>query len=140
MNKKGFTLIETIMVIAILALLMLILVPNVISLINKNNIKSCQNLKASIENAAKVYVTNNKYQLGFSCNANASETTSIVTIPIQDLINSGDLKLTDNKLVNPVSGKDIPLSSKIKVTYNCTTKDFNYEFDEFLTNEFKLCD
>lgn len=43
MNKKGFTLIETIMVIAILALLMLILVPNVISLINKNNIKSCQN-------------------------------------------------------------------------------------------------
>ena len=40
MNKKGFTLIETVMVIAILALLMLILVPNVISLINKNNIKS----------------------------------------------------------------------------------------------------
>ena len=30
MNKKGFTLIETIMVIEILALLMLILVPNVI--------------------------------------------------------------------------------------------------------------
>ena len=141
MNKKGFTLIETIMVIAILALLMLILVPNVISLINKNNIKSCQNLEASIKNAAKVYVANNKYQLGFSCNA--SETTSIVKISIQDLINSGDLKLTDNKLVNPVNGKDIPLSSKIKVTYNCTTKDFNYEFDEsdeFVTNEFKLCD
>ena len=67
MNKKGFTLIETIMVIAILALLMLILVPNVISLINKNNIKSCQNLEDSIKNAAKVYVANNKYQLGFSC-------------------------------------------------------------------------
>lgn len=137
MNKKGFTLIETIMVIAILALLMLILVPNVISLINKNNIKSCQNLEASIKNAAKVYVANNKYQLGFSCD---TEKGTEKEIKIQDLIDSGDLKLTDNKLVNPVSGKDIPLSSKIKVTYNCTTKDFNYEFDEFVTNEFKLCD
>lgn len=133
MNRKGFTLIETIMVIAILALLMLILVPNVISLINKNNIKSCQNLEDSIKNAAKVYVANNKYQLGFSCDT-AKEIT------IQTLVDSGDLKLTDNKLVNPVSGKDIPLSSKIKVAYNCTTKDFNYEFDEFVTNEFKLCD
>lgn len=133
MNRKGFTLIETIMVIAILALLMLILVPNVISLINKNNIKSCQNLEDSIKNAAKVYVANNKYQLGFSC-----DTAKEITIQI--LVDSGDLKLTDNKLVNPVSGKDISLSSKIKVTYNCTTKDFNYEFDEFVTNEFKLCD
>lgn len=121
MNKKGFTLIETIMVIAILALLMLILVPNVITLINKNNIKSCQNLEASIKNAAKVYVANNKYQLGFSCDT-AKE------IAIQTLVDSGDLKLTDNKLVNPVSGKDIPLNSTIKVTYNCTTKDFGYEF------------
>lgn len=136
MNKKGFTLIETIMVIAILALLMLILVPNVITLINKNNIKSCHNLEDSIKNATKIYVTNNKYQLGFSCDT----TKEIKEIKIQDLIDSGDLKLTDNKLVNPVSGKDIPLSSKIKVTYNCTTKDFNYEFDEFVTNEFKLCD
>ena len=106
MNKKGFTLIETVMVIAILALLMLILVPNVISLINKNKIKSCQNLEARIKNAAKAYVTNNKYQLGFNCNT--SEKTSTVTISIQNLIDSGDLKLTDNKLVNPVSGKDIP--------------------------------
>ena len=102
-------------------------------LVRLNNIKSCQNLEDSIKNAAKVYVANNKYQLGFSCDT-AKEIT------IQTLVDSGDLKLTDNKLVNPVSGKDIPLSSKIKVTYNCTTKDFNYEFDEFVTNEFKLCD
>lgn len=121
MNKKGFTLIETIMVIAILALLMLILVPNVITLINKNNIKSCQNLEASIKNAAKVYVANNKYQLGFSCDT-AKE------IAIQTLVDAGDLKLSDNKLVNPASGENIPLNSTIKVTYNCTTKDFGYEF------------
>lgn len=127
MNKNGFTLIETIMVIAILALLMLILVPNVISLINKNNIKSCQNLEASIKNAAKVYVTNNKYQLGFNCNT--SEKTSTVTISIQNLIDSGDLKLQNNELVNPKNNEAIQPSEKVvKVTYNCTTKDFTYDF------------
>lgn len=126
MNKKGFTLIETVMVIAILALLMLILVPNVISLINKNNIKSCQNLEASIKNAAKVYVTNNKYQLGFNCNT--SEKTSTVTISIQNLIDSGDLKLQNNELVNPKDNSTISTSEKVKVTYNCTTKNFTYDF------------
>lgn len=121
MNKKGFTLIETIMVIAILALLMLILVPNVITLINKNNIKSCHSLEDSIKNATKIYVTNNKYQLGFSCGTEKE-------IKIQDLIDSGDLKLTDNKLVNPKDNSTILLNETVKVTYNCTTKNFTYDF------------
>lgn len=124
MNKKGFTLVETIMVIAVLALLMLILVPNVILLINKNNIKSCHNLEDSIKNATKVYVTNNKYQLGFSCDSNASSKE----IKIQKLIDSGDLKLSNNKLVNPKDNSTILPSKKVKVTYNCTTKDFTYDF------------
>lgn len=126
MNKKGFTLIETIMVIAILALLMLILVPNVISLINKNNIKSCQNLEDSIKNAAKVYVTNNKYQLGFNCNT--SEKTSTVTISIQNLIDSGDLKLQNNELVNPKNNEAIQPNEIVEVTYDCNKKTFTYDF------------
>lgn len=121
MNKKGFTLIETIMVIAILALLMLILVPNVISLINKNNIKSCQNLEASIKNAAKVYVTNNKYQLGFSCDESK-------TITIKTLVDLGTLKLTDNKLVNPKDNSTISQDREIIITYDCDKKDFTYTF------------
>ena len=121
MNKKGFTLIETIMVIAILALLMLILVPNVIVLINKNNIKSCHNLEDSIINSAKMYVASNKYELGFSCN----ETKSL---KIQDLVNSGDLKISDNKLTNPVDNSSISLENTINITYNCNNKEFTYEF------------
>lgn len=121
MNKKGFTLIETIMVIAILALLMLILVPNVIVLINKNNIKSCHNLEDSIINATKMYVTNNKYELGFSCNDTKS-------LKIQDLVNSGDLKISDGELTNPVDNSSISLENKINITYNCNNKEFTYEF------------
>ena len=125
MNKKGFTLIETIMVIAILALLMLILVPNVIVLINKNNIKSCHNLEESIINATKMYVTNNKYELGFSCPSTDSTSKDV---SIQTLLDSGDLKLSTDKLTNPKDDSEIPLDTSVKVTYDCKTKEFTYEF------------
>lgn len=123
MNKKGFTLIETIMVIAILALLMLILVPNVIVLINKNNIKSCHNLEDSIINATKMYVANNKYELGFSC----SGTNSTKVVSIQTLLDSGDLKLSTDKLTNPKDDSKIEGKS-VEVTYDCDTKEFTYKF------------
>ena len=125
MNKKGFTLIETIMVIAILALLMLILVPNVIVLINKNNIKSCHNLEESIKNATKMYVTNNKYELGFSCPSTDSTSKDV---SIQTLLDSGELKLSTDKLTNPKNDSEIPLDTSVKVTYDCKTKEFTYEF------------
>lgn len=121
MNKKGFTLIETIMVIAILALLMLILVPNVIVLINKNNIKSCHNLEESIKNATKMYVTNNKYELGFICSGSKD-------VSIQTLLDSGDLKLSTDKLTNPKNDSEIPLDTSVKVTYDCKNKEFTYKF------------
>ena len=125
MNKKGFTLIETIMVIAILALLMLILVPNVIVLINKNNIKSCHNLEESIKNATKMYVTNNKYELGFSCPS--TDIISNINVSIEKLIESGDLKLSTDELINPKDDSKIEGKS-VEVTYNCDTKEFTYKF------------
>lgn len=120
MNKKGFTLIETIMVVAILALLMLVLVPNVILLINKNNIKSCQNLENSIKESTKMYVADNKYKLGFECNT-AKE------ISIEELINTSYLKLANDKIINPKDDKDISEKNVI-VIYNCESNDFTYEF------------
>ena len=125
MNKKGFTLIETIMVIAILALLMLILVPNVIVLINKNNIKSCHNLEDSIINSAKMYVASNKYELGFSCPSTDSTSKDV---SIQTLLDSGELKLSTDKLTNPKDDSEILLDTSVKVTYDCNTKEFTYEF------------
>lgn len=130
MNRKGFTLIETIMVIAILALLMLILVPNVILLINKNDTKSCQNLKDSIKNAAKIYVTDNKYTLGFNCPNNNS-----TRIELKTLVDSGYLKLTNGKLNNPKDDSEIELSKSVEVTYNCDTKEFTYKLNFTLNCE-----
>ena len=124
MNKKGFTLIETIVVIAIIALIFLLLVPNVLIFLNKNNEKSCNNLKENIISSAKLYVTYNKHDLGFTCD-------NKVNISLETLVKSGDLKLnSDNKIINPIDNSEIPLSTKIEVKYDCNTDTFIYTLSE----------
>ena len=122
MNRRGFTLVEVILVIAILSLLVLVLVPNIFVMIEKNNVKSCNNLKNSIESAAKIYVANNKYDLGFECGKE-------ITISFQELVDSGDLKLEGEAIVNPIDDSTIELDNVVKVTYNCDSKDFDFAID-----------
>lgn len=125
MNKKGFTLIELLMVIVLIGILSLILVPNIVSLFNKNNVKSCESLRNNIISSAKIYVTNNKYELGFDCTSTAKE------ISLQTLVDAGDLTapvknpVTKEDLLNPSNGKNY----KVEVIYNCTSKTFTYTFD-----------
>ena len=64
MNRRGFTLIEVILVIVIIAILSLILIPNVMLFIDKNNISMCEKLKDNIISSTKMYVNENKYELG----------------------------------------------------------------------------
>ncbi len=130
MNKKGFTLVEVIVVLALLSLILVILVPNVFVLINKNNEKSCNSLKDNIESAAKIYVTNNKYNLGIKCYDENNSDDTTLKITLNDLINSGDLTTdSSGKITNPTKkqNSEISLTNIVKVTYNCSTKDFNYE-------------
>ena len=121
MNKKGFTLVETILVVAILALLMLVLVPNVISLIGKNNKESCKNLEENIISATKIYVNMNKYELGFTCGTPKN-------IMLKTLVDSGDLKTdTSGKIINPTDDSEIDLeNSGVSVTYDCDSRTFSY--------------
>lgn len=126
MNKKGFTLIEIILAIAIMAILILILVPNIFIILNKNNEKSCNSLKSNIESAAKMYVINNKYDLGFSCYGSNSF-KDIKNITLKTLVDSGYLKLdgTDN-IMNPIDDSVVPLTATVTVTFDCSSKDFTY--------------
>lgn len=124
MNRKGFTLVETIIAVAIMSLLVLILIPNVLVLIDKNNEKSCNTLIDNIESATKIYVTNNKYKLGFKCN-------EINKISLNTLVTSGDLKLDNTgKIKNPLNDTILYPNNEnvyVNVTYNCNNKEFIYE-------------
>lgn len=119
-NKKGFTLIEVIVVIVIIVILSLILIPNVMLFINKNDIKSCEKLITNIESSAKIYVSENKYTLGFDCSNVAKE------ISLKTLVEEGDLS---SPIINPKTKEPIDLNTTIAVTYNCTDKTFTYEVE-----------
>ena len=120
MNKKGFTLIEVIMVIAIIAILSLILIPNVMILIDKNKKRTCEKMIDNIESAAKMYVNQNKYELGFDCSGTPKEIT------LKTLVDAGYL---GGELVNPINKEEISLESKVLVTYDCSVKGFKYKVD-----------
>lgn len=117
-NKKGFTLIETLMVIALIGIISLILVPNVIFLINKNKKESCENLKKNIISATKIYVNENKYDLNFTCD-------DPIKISISTLIEVGKLS---SDIKNPINDEDLT-TKEIEVKFNCQTKQFTYNFN-----------
>ena len=129
MNRKGFTLVEVLLTLAILALILIILVPNVFVLVEKNNIKSCENLIKNIESSAKIYVSSNKYNLGIKCYDENNPEDTILKRTLNDLIKSGDLATdSSGKITNPAKkNSEILLSNVVNVTYNCSTKEFNYE-------------
>lgn len=118
MNKKGFTLIELLMVIAIITIISMILVPNVINMISINKQKSCESLKKNIISATKLYVNENKYDLGFTCD-------NTIEIPISKLIETGKI---DGDIKNPINNDDLT-NKEVSVTFNCQTKQFTYDFD-----------
>lgn len=118
MNKKGFTLIELLMVIAIIAIISMILVPNVINMISINKQKSCESLKKNIISATKLYVNENKYDLGFTCD-------NTIKISISKLIEAGKI---DGDIKNPINNDDLT-NKEVSVTFNCQTKQFTYDFN-----------
>ena len=122
MNNKGFTLIELISVIALIVILALIVVPTVITFINKNKENSYIEMLNSIESAADVYMTENRY--------NESVITKALDngITLQELINNGNLK---DSLNNPITGSVIK-NGMVKVELN--NKVYNYTFNEGICN------
>ena len=130
MNKKGFTLIEVIMVIAIITILSLILIPNVMVLINENKKRSCEKMIDNIESAAKMYVNQNKYELGFDCD----DKNKTKGITLETLVDAGYL---GGELVNPINKIKIDLDNKenkVSVTYNCKVKGFKYKVNNINCN------
>lgn len=142
LNRKGFTLVEMLAVVIILGILATIMVPTITAVIEKNKEDNLDNLKKSIISAAKVYISDHRYDITLSGNAcSASNNTRYIThigdteltnssqIPIQELVNDGDLTTNkDNKILNPIdNNKSLDLGgSYVEVKYDCAKKDYVY--------------
>src|SRR5574344_183069 len=89
-NKKGFTLVELLAVIVIMALLISIAVPNVISISQKMKVKMfCEKIKL-IESDAKLYGQDN---------IDSVSDGTLTSVSVSELIKKNYLKKDDDKCV-----------------------------------------
>ena len=104
MNRKGFTLIELLAVIILIALIAVLIVPNIIDTMTKSKEASYQLLVKNIVTSAKTYYEeceygdlSNRTKYGsYACSIDASS----ITIPLSSLANTGFLKVSDSKIEN----------------------------------------
>ena len=146
LNNKGFTLIEILATIIILSMIVSIMVPSVNYLIEKNKEYNYENLEKSIINAAKVYISDNRYDIiidyekGRLCNDKSKEKIKMIgateltksKLLIKDLIEKKELVTTkDGNVVNPKdSSKILDLeTSYILIEYDCKKKDYIYTLE-----------
>ena len=89
-NKKGFTLMELLGTITIIAIIMLIVFPNILNLVRKTEVKLTDKQKEIIYSAANLYMTNNP-------NDYEMQNGDQYNISINDLISNGYL---DSAFIN----------------------------------------
>lgn len=137
MNKKGFTLIEMLITIAILAVLSLIAIPTVNSLIKRQQDNAIKEIIESVETSALNYVKENKWDLTWIKCSNTTDTDS-EDITIKELVETDYLSQIPK---NPKDQKEFDLENNnyyVKVTYNCQSKTFTVDssnLEEELTNK-----
>lgn len=114
MNKKGFTIVELLVTITLLAIISTIAVISITSFINKNKENNYEILKNTILEASKEYVTDNRY----------GDIQS--TITGQFLL---DNHYITSSLIDPKTGKNIDLNS-IVITITYQNKNYTYEIKQ----------
>lgn len=116
MKQKGFTLIEVLAVVTLIAAIALISFPLLTNQTNKSKGKISEASKEIINHSAYTYIDRNQSNYPFT-------EGNIYCITLRTLVDYGDLKepLKDNK-----SGEDIPLTTIVKVSF-VSDIDINYE-------------
>ena len=95
MNHKGFTLIELLATLTILAILTVIVVPNVFSSINRSKQSAYENQVETIINGAKNYYADHAELLP---NSGSSSTVTVGTLKTNNYIDKEIEKITNPKV------------------------------------------
>lgn len=98
-NKKGFTLIELVAVVTLLAAITLVSVPSIVNTLKKNEEKEYKEFETVLKRATELYVERNR-----SLYPELNNIGGTVDVEAETLINEGYLK---QSLKNP--NDDIPL-------------------------------
>ena len=114
MNKKGFTIVELLVTVALLAIISTISVISITLFINKNKENNYEILKKTILEASKEYVADNRY-------GNIDSSITAQYLLDNHYITSG--------LTDPKTGKNIDLNSVI-ITITFQNKKYTYEIKQ----------
>ena len=118
MNKKGFTLIELIVVIVLLSLISLVVFPAVFKTLNTSKQMAYESQKEIVLKAAKEYYLDNIDLLP------ETKEESETSIELKDLIKNG--YINEDEIINPKNNH--VLNGKVKVSY--LSNKYVYEFIE----------
>lgn len=122
MNKKGFTLVELIGVITLLAVIVLISVPIITSSIRNTKEKTYQGQVNTIVNGAKKWVV-----------VNGPKNDTSFTITLQELINAGLLE--DDIVKDPRDDSNmLDNGACVFVSYSTSSSNYVYNFSDDCTN------
>ena len=115
-NNKGFSLVELIVVVAIMAVLMAVLVPTLVRNVEKTRVQKDKSAIADVRHAVITAMAQEQFQ-----DAQASSAGSTVTsgkFALADLFNSADATGISSKLATEVEetigAKTVSLSSSMK--------------------------
>lgn len=113
MNKKGFTLVELVVVIGLIAILAIVIGTNMVGLQGKQNEKKFDSFKDNLESAACLYMNkSDNLALKRSCRANNNSSACIVTI--EDLV---EMSLIDEDIVDPRTNEIADRNISVKVRF-----------------------
>lgn len=125
MNNKGFSLVELIIVIAIMAVLMGVLAPQLLKYVEDSRVQSDLSAMGEVENATKIALAVEKVY-------NAAGTTETVTIADGNLVSATCTELEEE--LRKTIPEAVEFTSK---TYDTTSQTIIIEFDAAL-GTFKL--
>ena len=126
--KRGFTLVELLMVIILLGAISLIVVPVVDKLIKENRESLYQTNIKMIEDGAHSWASENVFNL-------PEAEDEFIELTICELEKAGHLEID---IKNPKNDKLFYKDSKVKITK--TKYGFEYEYDENSGTESAVCD
>jgi len=118
-KNKGFTLVELLAVLVILALIALIITPLVGNMIKESGEKVTAEQEKTIIRAAQKWALANSNSLSIVDGA-------VYNLSLQDLKNSA--YYDDTSVINPSTGNE--MNGCIVITYRASSQDYKYEYKE----------
>ena len=121
--KKGYTLVELLAVIVILAIVLGLVTMSAISYFNRRKVVDYENTKKIIVSNAKVLVESTSKEISKTVDKNLT-TSNVCRLNYSDLV---AYNLVDKDTKNPTTGQVIS-GTYVKVILNTTTYEYSYEY------------